>query len=368
MQVRSPYRGRVPSWQSGVFAGIAMFFLGTTLLQAQDVAEAARQEQARKSEAPKHVYTDDDLRKSRILTTEDQAKVEARKRQQERKAEEAKAQPQQPSDQAAQAESLGEIARRLRREKAARETEEAAKKSYTSFPYEVPQPATAEPKASVTRIETVPPNLSKRPDFGDAIRPSAPQKTARAGESRGRVSPFQPRTRMEAAPGIKVSAVPSTLPVSAATPAVSPAISRPVVEHTPEPGFKPVTVQHGDSWWKLAAIYLGSGSRWRELRGWNPEIGGAAELLKSGATVLVPDRESRGGALRPAGQPTQLRLKQGDTLWSLAREHLGRGSAWTCLANGNPQIRDYRRMKIGTVVELPSGDMTGSCAVPSEAP
>ena len=51
---------------------------------AQDVAEAARQEKARKEnqQKKKHVYTDEDLKKAQILTPEDRELVEARKKQQ----------------------------------------------------------------------------------------------------------------------------------------------------------------------------------------------------------------------------------------------------------------------------------------------
>src|SRR6202049_5253664 len=50
---------------------------------AQDVAEAARQAQARKhhqTKHKKHVYTEEDLKRTRILTREDQELLAARKR------------------------------------------------------------------------------------------------------------------------------------------------------------------------------------------------------------------------------------------------------------------------------------------------
>src|ERR1700693_3888389 len=50
---------------------------------AQDVAEAARQAQARKHQQTKHkkhVYTEEDLKRARILTREDQELLAAKKR------------------------------------------------------------------------------------------------------------------------------------------------------------------------------------------------------------------------------------------------------------------------------------------------
>src|SRR6266851_6806042 len=69
---------------SGILV-ISCTIFGFSQCYAQDVAEAARQEQARKTsqqKKTKHVYTDEDLKRAQILTPEDRAQVEARKNQQ----------------------------------------------------------------------------------------------------------------------------------------------------------------------------------------------------------------------------------------------------------------------------------------------
>ena len=119
MPEHRPSRGRVNRWRGAAFLGGAIFFLGTFVAHAQDVAEAARQEQARKAaeaNAPKHVYTEEDLKKDRILTPDDQARVAARKQQHPVLAQES-ADKQQPAAQATESESLGTTARRYRNEK-----------------------------------------------------------------------------------------------------------------------------------------------------------------------------------------------------------------------------------------------------------
>jgi nucleoid-associated protein YgaU len=96
----------------------------------QSVAEAARQERARKREqAPKHeqtktakhVYTEEDLKRSHILTPQDQAAVEARKTEcaQNTKNNCAPAASQNPGalDANSQQPSLGEVARQYRKQK-----------------------------------------------------------------------------------------------------------------------------------------------------------------------------------------------------------------------------------------------------------
>jgi hypothetical protein len=68
-----------------LFLSLATF--GATISRAQDqqdqsVAEAARQERARKQEAQKstkHVYTEEDLKHPHILTPEDRAQIEAKR-------------------------------------------------------------------------------------------------------------------------------------------------------------------------------------------------------------------------------------------------------------------------------------------------
>src|SRR4029077_10161943 len=87
----------------------ALFF--TTECHAQDVADAAKQERARKESQQKksrHVYTEEDLKRAQILTPEDRAQVEARKNQEK---------PQDALDALSLSPDvpLGDVARRFRR-------------------------------------------------------------------------------------------------------------------------------------------------------------------------------------------------------------------------------------------------------------
>src|SRR5260370_26104187 len=96
---------------------ISCTIFGFTQCYAQDVAEAARQEKARKDnqqKKPKHVYTDEDLKRAQILTPEDRAELEARKQHQPVPGADA---PPEPVDaQALPADlPLGDVARQYRR-------------------------------------------------------------------------------------------------------------------------------------------------------------------------------------------------------------------------------------------------------------
>jgi hypothetical protein len=125
--------GRARVWKSVAWSGMAIFFLSTSTTRAQDVAEAARQEQSRKvaqKNSPKHVYSEEDLKKKTILTPDDQAKVAARKQPDQQDPEKERERAQQPAQhQNAAVESLGDIARQYRIEKSAREAQATAKKA-----------------------------------------------------------------------------------------------------------------------------------------------------------------------------------------------------------------------------------------------
>jgi nucleoid-associated protein YgaU len=349
-----------------IFVVLLFGFLSSSYLRAQDVAEAASQKRGQKTEpkqtAP-HVYTDEDLRREKILTPEDRARAEARKKQSKPTggSENAEALPVNPSQ---QTESLGELARRYRKESEAREEAEAAKKNLGPFPYVVPDPALASPNPDIAP-------LTKNVQEGSApgrpgISPQLPPRVrSNSTVPRARISPFQPRPLIATPSGPPVLAVtpsskvappiaygnsrPVSRPAEAATP-----YSAPVVESNAR--FS-VQVHRGDSWWKFAERYLGSGARWREIRSLNPVANQPAESLQAGTTIVVPEW-SKPAAPRPR---TSVVVKQGDTLWGLSREYLGHSSSWGCLANANPQVSDFTRLAIGTTLQLPDSETLKTC-------
>src|SRR5260370_20927731 len=118
----------------------------------QQVSEAARREKARKAAQQKkdpHVYTNEDLKQSQILTQQDRSRVEARKNN-------PPAGPNKPADPSVNAEKnsategLGEVARGYRRQKLENSqatAAEAAPKRQPSltFPMDLAQPSYTAP-------------------------------------------------------------------------------------------------------------------------------------------------------------------------------------------------------------------------------
>lgn len=310
--------------------GIALFCLLAPLslhtkVVAQDVAEAAREQQAQKSQKPAyphHVYTEEDLKRARILTPEDQKQAAARKQNASAATSEQAAAPAAPRS-SSPSESLGEVARRYRREKALREAQTAATKNAPSpFRIELPGTALAEPRRSIAPLR-VPPSAA-------APALVAPSSAASRRTPAARVSPFQPRPSQASPVSPKPRGNPSTQP--------------------PSREFQQVQVRPGDSLWRMARQYLGASSRWQELLSLNPGLSAHPDSLAAGSTVIV-----RGAAQsrRAPGAPPTITVQPGDTLWSLARVHLGRGSAWPRLAHDNPQLSDYLHLRLGSPVHLP---------------
>jgi len=144
------------------------------------------------------------------------------------------------------------------------------------------------------------------------------------------VAPSQP-----AAPVVRVA--PSQPPAPARTAPVGPA------------KLNVITVQPGDSLWKLAQQNLGEALRWHELLAANPAIVDPNHIV-AGAHLFLPAISSR---FRTA---TSIIVQKGDTLSEIARAHFGHASLWACIAHANPTVHDANLIYEGQSLLLP-----GSC-------
>lgn len=216
---------------SGILV-ITCTIFGFTQTYAQDVAGAARQEQARKQDQqkkPKHVYTDEDLHRAQILTPEDLAEVAAKKKQQPMPG---AVEPQEAFDAEALPADLplGDVARRYRR---MRELVQLQQSAEFHLPFaDEPVLATPKPSAPIApefsaptagkhpvahpvisipappRIEPYHPPVKRSPFERPRVFFSAPSPSAPSQPSAKRVLPPKPP-----APSGK-PAQPSTIPVA----------------------------------------------------------------------------------------------------------------------------------------------------------
>ncbi|HWN75598.1 MAG TPA: LysM peptidoglycan-binding domain-containing protein [Candidatus Udaeobacter sp.] len=384
---RTPSFRWAPSRTLGLCAVLCLFASASLLAvpsraqdaqpDSQSVAEAARQEKARKAAQQKkdsHVYTNEDLKQSQILTQHDRAQVEARTNN-------SPAAPVAPADPSVSAEknsapeSLGEVARRYRRQKLenAQAAEAAKQQPPSRFPMNLSQPSFAAPvqAAAPPVLSLVAPNSHPRPQATPLqnIAPARPDPFSRQRFSPAlpnERAPFTPNFSAPPKPAISLTApAPHAPAVHAVPPAAAaqklllpakpvparPSLAPPNAPATPSINHlsgNQIRIQPGDSLWKLARRHLGCGSRWSDLLAANPTISDPLHL-QPGAVLVVPATE-----LRSRVQPPSTTIHSGDSLWKIAASHLGSATAWPCIAQANPQLRDANLLRPGQLLILPA--------------
>jgi nucleoid-associated protein YgaU len=366
---------------SAAFLSLSLMGIsGVTEIRGQDVAGAARQEQSRKdakAKRAKRVYTEEDLARARILTPADRAQLEARQKQAAASgaAVEAKAAPE--VDEAAPSVSLGEVARAYRAQKALAELEHtsdfhlffenpilAAAMAPVRPLVKAKAPKVANPRFSPPTVSykviarpnepAIAPKIGN-PRFASPIVNSTNigrpiEETVESAISNPRVSPATVVSRR-----IVPSIEPAIAPKLAGPRFLAPTIASVAILRPVEPTAGPmessrqqdmVTVQRGDSLWKLALKNLGAANRWQELLAANPSIVDP-NYIQQGAQIRLPVTSMEQGR-------SSVKVQKGDTLWSIARRMLARATAWSCIAGGNPQITDPNRIYAGQVLNVPA--------------
>jgi nucleoid-associated protein YgaU len=354
---------------------------------AQDVAEVARQAQARKHQQTKHkkhVYTEEDLKRARILTREDQELLAAKKRDAVLPGAEAAANL---DAQALEHLPLGDVARMYRAMKELNHSQTGELAEYhlpvanavlasVKLEFVVPKPNALEPTPHTTPTAPEFPNaelnttkLNTLLVLPKPVVPAPmPNRTPAAGASS--------TSRMIAAKTKFAVSKPNMLAPAMHEAPIAPVFENAEVISTPEMGFvaswpgavgptsqpaptapafsnaaapRSIIVKYGDSLWKLAQINLGDGHRWRELAAINPGIVNPQHIVPgtplniAGTTPAAPTAPS----------DSAVTVRKGDSLWKIAQKKLGFGGFWGCIAKANPAIRDANRIYTGQVLAVP---------------
>ncbi|SER96565.1 LysM domain-containing protein [Propionibacterium cyclohexanicum] len=132
------------------------------------------------------------------------------------------------------------------------------------------------------------------------------------------------------------------------------------------------TVVEGDDLWSLAQRYCGEGSRWREIVAANPTtVLSPLQPLVAGALLEIPESwphtHATSGSEGPVGSvrllnvsqpsPATVVVEEGDSLWTLAQEHLHDGALWPLIHRENAQlIADPELILPGQQLRLPAVD------------
>jgi nucleoid-associated protein YgaU len=394
--------------------------MGVAQCYGQDVAEAAKQERARKEaqqKKSKHVYTEEDLKRAQILTPEDRAELEAKKNQPalENSQQAADGSPvankignatvAPPAEAPAIANDanhfdvtpnidlqplppdapLGDVARRFRQMKLSQDLQRSAefhlpfaeapvfaspkpplqplrpplpviKPSRPSPVFKATSPSPAF-KANSPRLAPLPPAMQPSGPSLPVLNPTHPRFAP--SQPLVKRSPFaRPRTFVFAPPRINPSqplatpAAPSLrpyVPVAPTQPAAPIAKSHPATPLTSAASARlnRITVQPGDSLWKLAAQNLGQGLRWHDLRAVNPGILNPDHIV-AGTQIYLP------AAVSSPRIAVKFTVRAGDTLSQIAQSQLGHASYAACIARANPTIRDANRIYVGQSLLLPA--------------
>src|SRR5260370_19384645 len=192
------------------------------------------------------VHTEQDLKRGQILKQEDRAEVDAKKNQpappSSEKSQEAIDAQSLPADH-----SLGDVARRFRKQKQSQKLQRSAE---FHLPF-ADAPALASPK---------PPVMPLRPPVSNPAPP--------------RFAPYQPPVKRSPFERPKVFFSAPALVMPSRPPAVRVTPSHPAAPIAPAapPKLNVVTIKTADSLWKLAQQNLGKGLRWRDLLPLNPGL------------------------------------------------------------------------------------------------
>lgn len=347
---------------------------------AQDVAKVARQAQARKHQQTKHkkhVYTEEDLKRARILTREDQELLAAKKRDAILPGAEVATTL---DAQTLEHLPLGDVARMYRAMKELNHSQTGELAEYdlpvtdAVLAYAKPEFVASRPNAIEPTTHNAPAEpLFPNPDL-NALRlntllvvptrivpaPTPNRTTAAHAVSISRTiaaktmfavsKPNMPESVAHEIPVAPVFASPEvvSLPeLEFVAPSTQSTLTAPAISNASAP--RSIIVKYGDSLWKLAQINLGDGHRWHELAAINPAIVNPEHILPG-----TPIKIAATAPVAPtAPNDSNVTVRRGDSLWKIAQKKLGFGGFWGCIAKANPVIQDANLIYTGQILAVP---------------
>jgi hypothetical protein len=307
---------------------VCIVFAGAEKSSAQDLGALARQEQARKAAEPDrtiHVYTNDDLTRPRILVPEDHVDLEATRRKlppslaQLPPAAEPEAEPEIQTQEI----SLGEIARKNRQEKLAHPSQPLQPVQLANLPHVYTNDDMARPKILTPEDDARYLAALKKPISVPAkliVREVVSTETERE---------------------LAAAEAPHTEPAISETPLGDIARAAYQELHPPAPVLSArVVARSGYAWREKLVAY-------RIRRRTNRSTG-------IYAVADVPERRRVAPQLtaQTARHTEAFTVRAGDSLWKLAREHLGLGMRWQELLQANPWIKNPNRLRIGMQIRI----------------
>lgn len=239
---------------------------------------------------------------------------------------------------------------------------------------------TVEPAPTVTPVE---PSQEQWTSLRELELTPVEESVTTTAESEATLEMGQPPTAAESevsqpSAGLPVEVSPPMGPAEAAPAATAPPAGTAEAEAPPAPAPLEVspqaapqprtyTTQAGDNLWKLAQRFYGDGRRWKVIYEANRDVLPSSSEVPVGVVLVIPAEGGRPGrGALPARlsaeapvkpQPTEgttYTVRQGDTLFSIARKHYGDGTRWRLIYEANrDRLSDPDRLQVGTVLVIP---------------
>lgn len=106
--------------------------------------------------------------------------------------------------------------------------------------------------------------------------------------------------------------------------------------------YETYTVKKGDTLWRIAQKQLGSGSKYKTIM----QLSGlSSDKLKAGQVLNIKEKKAQTAAY------TTYTVKKGDTLWMIAKNHLGRGNRYREIMTASSLSSD--KLKAGQILKIP---------------
>lgn len=152
---------------------------------------------------------------------------------------------------------------------------------------------------------------------------------------------------------IASSKTPKTTPTKRSNPDTHP-------KTEPEPVFTQHVVQRGENLSQIAARFLGSSGKWRELANLNSDRVGPDGSVREGTTLRIPRSaitkpapKTMPSIAKPATTPSTYTVKRGDTLSEIAQTYLGTTKRADEILKLN-NIDDADEIYAGRVLKMPA--------------
>lgn len=111
------------------------------------------------------------------------------------------------------------------------------------------------------------------------------------------------------------------------------------------------TIRSGDTLWKIANKFYGSGVYWQKIYDDNADILKSPDKIYAGQVITIYLNQ---GTSTVSGDGKTYVVKQGDTLWKIADMLYGKGRKWRAIYQANKELlADPKRIYAGQVLTIP---------------